>query len=732
MGLSGLLSSVAWLFLILAVSLIQLSEYLLGHKFTIVSSLSQFLVAVMAPLVSSQTLERLKDILSWRSPSVISGTKADALYQMPVFQRNDGITLKLGYIVVRKETGVLYTIKNIMVRADLSEVTVTLSPVEVKDDKVVEMKNEEMVCPVDDVLPVKSKCVAMEVARDGMEVVARSIASCPVYVQKLVRKHQVAVVMRKEVQKFLGGFSMSGSCSLGCVDWKVDPAILGLERDTDFSFEYQVERFVEQTSHMDLLLGKEWDVRTVSGSDGYRIVLTMEVLVDANQELIMKMHATQVSAKLDPSCYRTVCLRDTTNPHTACARRLSDVTQNGTSNTAANTHGLTLAWDEFQIHSADNSPCRPSGVPSVTVSMDDMFTGTLPGFPTTSTAFASLERLLSSIPQSQLVFNSPIKEVSGEYSHLSTTSGTGFGPNTSTPADDLDENSKVGELSRTHSRTDAPDLTPQSSPSLQGHKTVEENVTKRCHPETYEEEFGESTGRTNLADEDVSRQENSATPVPLEQMRESPDGLSEDGLKAGQVSSNENNFVLTNPENEASDDSIEALASDAVKPSPNISFDEISCPEKDQLSCLGNGYLPTDLPQSKLYNENLNLVDNPNTLLSSPPKLSSLTRVQEYLQSLPSPGRRDAMPETPNSKFSQVDNNTIATEDDCNNSICSGSQSVASRQSDLSSLTGSRLGRGLFYGSAAAAGPTAPVCPFPEDWQFNTIPESIENDEDID
>merc|ERR1712096_24444 len=191
---------------------------------------------------------------------------------------------------------------------------------------------------------------------------------------------------------------------------------------------------------------------------------------------------------------------------------------------------------------------------------DDMFTGTLPGFPTTSTAFASLERLLSSIPQSQLVFDSPIKEVSGEYSHLSTTSGTGFGPNTSTPADDLDENSKVGDHSRTHSRADAPDLTPQSSPSLQGHKTVEENVTKRCHPESNDEEFGESTGQTNVADEDVSRQDNSATPVPLEQMRESPDGLSEDELKFGQVLSKSNN------ENEASNDSIEALASDAVKP----------------------------------------------------------------------------------------------------------------------------------------------------------------------
>jgi len=96
------------------------------------------------------------------------------------------------------------------------------------------------------------------------------------------------------------------------------------------------------------------------------------------------------------------------------------------------------------------------------------------------------------------------------------------------------------------------------------------------------------------------------------------------------------------------------------------------------------------------------------------------------------PGRRDAMPEIPNSKFSQLDNNTIDFEDECSTSICSGSQSILSRQSDLSSLTGSRFGRGLFYGSAVAADSAAPVCPFPEDWQFNTIPKSIENDDDID
>ena len=45
--------------------------------------------------------------------------------------------------------------------------------------------------------------------------------------------------MRKEVQKFLAGFSMSGSASLGCVNWQLDPAILGLERETDFSLEHR-------------------------------------------------------------------------------------------------------------------------------------------------------------------------------------------------------------------------------------------------------------------------------------------------------------------------------------------------------------------------------------------------------------------------------------------------------------------------------------------------------------
>ena len=54
---------------------------------------------------------------------------------------------------------------------------------------------------------------------------------------------------------------MSGISSLGSVDWKLDPDILQLERNNDFSVEYRIEKSMENVSTMDLLMGKEWDVR---------------------------------------------------------------------------------------------------------------------------------------------------------------------------------------------------------------------------------------------------------------------------------------------------------------------------------------------------------------------------------------------------------------------------------------------------------------------------------------
>ena len=94
---------------------------------------------------------------------------------------------------------------------------------------------------------------------------------------------------------------------------------------------------------------------------------------------------------------------------------------------------------------------------------------------------------------------------------------------------------------------------------------------------------------------------------------------------------------------------------------------------------------------------------------------SSLAKVAQYLK-VQMPVETTAPP-------------ALEADADPDNSIAS-SQSVASRQSDLSSLSGAQM-RGLFHGSALAA-KDSPVCPFPEEWQYNIIPEVIENEEDID
>jgi hypothetical protein len=44
--------------------------------------------------------------------------------------------------------------------------------------------------------------------------------------------------------------------SLGCVDWRLDPGILGLEQETGFALDFHMEKFVDTTAHLDLLLGQ--------------------------------------------------------------------------------------------------------------------------------------------------------------------------------------------------------------------------------------------------------------------------------------------------------------------------------------------------------------------------------------------------------------------------------------------------------------------------------------------
>ena len=106
----------------------------------------------------------------------------------------------------------------------------------------------------------------------------------------------------------------------------------------------RVERSVDKVTHMDLLMGDFWDVRSISSTDGFRIILTMELVVDSYQELFLKMHGTLISSKFDNTNYRAVSLKDSSSLPTASNRRLSDITNNRTrrlsdiTNNASGTH----------------------------------------------------------------------------------------------------------------------------------------------------------------------------------------------------------------------------------------------------------------------------------------------------------------------------------------------------------------------------------------------------------
>ena len=127
-------------------------------------------------------------------------------------------------------------------------------------------------------------------------------------------------------------------------------------------------------------------------------------------------------------------------------------------------------------------------------------------------------------------------------------------------------------------------------------------------------------------------------------------------------------------------------------------------------------------------NEDPGNVPLPPTSLPSSHIPSSLAKVAEYLQ-MQAPEKTISSPALEVDTLVDEGAENVPSEEEPDFSVAS-SHSVASRQSDLSSLSGARM-RGLFHGTAITS-KDSPVCPFPEEWQFNIIPEVIENEEDID
>ena len=161
----------------------------------IVSTLLGLLNAFFQPALdltefSKETMEKLKKLFSFNCRKVTEGEKSCHLYSIPVFQRSDGLTVKLGAHVIRRDdaSANLYNVKKIVVRADLEKVLVILVPSEcgaviVKEKAINNRVVEEVTVSIEDIFIVQEKGICSDIARNGMDSVSKSVKAAPYHIQ---------------------------------------------------------------------------------------------------------------------------------------------------------------------------------------------------------------------------------------------------------------------------------------------------------------------------------------------------------------------------------------------------------------------------------------------------------------------------------------------------------------------------------------------------------------------
>ena len=152
----------------------------------------KLVASILDPPLSN--MEKLKNFFKTKS-SVTEGGKVTKLYDIPVYQRSDGATIKLGAFITRNDKEAssknnIFNVKRIAVRADLRKTFVIIVPTECggsgqdKGEKQATNKVvEEITLDVNKVTLRKDKGVCPDTARNGMELVSRSAASYPFHIQ---------------------------------------------------------------------------------------------------------------------------------------------------------------------------------------------------------------------------------------------------------------------------------------------------------------------------------------------------------------------------------------------------------------------------------------------------------------------------------------------------------------------------------------------------------------------
>ena len=784
----------------------------------------------MAHYVKTTPLERILDFIN---PEISSGSTGDLVYPLSIYLRRDGVIIKLGYLVKRTGVEIVYIVREILVRGDIKNVTVAISPIENCEGHDVKMKEELLVVDVGDVNPVKGRMVSLELARDGMRKVASNIVNYPQHIQRLLRKHQLATQIRNSVQKFLAGFSLARRTCIGCVDWRLDPGLLGLERETDFSLEYRVERFAGGImSHLDLLLGDGWDVRKVGG--GFRVILTLELTVDVNQQIRLDTHATLCQGELNND-YRTKCMdafANNVNPPTPNFLLFSrvDTTEHleRTSVTpfaslqSMKGAGISLDWDEFQdsqdettlevdemnhtIEATELSQNVTTVVETETAQDSPDAISNYDGVGSSPESSSAIKKLLDTPTKafSQIVFN-----VSNKPSGDSDESRAEefIDKVSDSLVDDI-----VSKVRNVTLSEDSLERTLEEEKSIDQYSKIETGInpiTRLQEDDSRVEEIDfdtsalpnsyEQSSIRNIPSpmEPLKLKQKTSTPARALNFNHNAEGSMDadfidncqDDIDSGFKTCEHTQEITDDSRinqlsgNRAADDTFENISdiiydeksinSKEVKhlslqssPDPVISKDgilSVTSPEEDlcsedyRVSSSNEMHQEQELSKASLdvdgdtvitslvkdptmeqsYDNKTGEIITPESIAASPQ--SVVSKVAAYVQSLPSPqtnnGIKEVAAEDPKDEASNSQDES-AFEDGANHSLTS-SRSRASRHSELSNLTGrfsSGVG-GIFYGAALApsgapSGQT--VCPFPDEWQFNTIPESIENDEDID
>jgi len=632
----------------------------------------------------------------WKSSIEPGISVDDQVYNLPIILRRDGVDLKLGQVVTRKGCQSLsYIIREILLHGDLTHITLVLHPLEPCHDLngtpqwktsissksfesdvcVAKLMGELVVVELEDVIPDQERLICEDVARDGMRKVIAGMPSYPAAVHRTTRRHQLSVSIRNSCQLFLSGQLLSRSLSLGDVDWRHDPGILGLDRESQYSLEYRIEQFAGEeqvTSHLDVLLGDQWDIRKIGESSdnsgvGYRVIITLEIAIDMKQQLRLNTHAITCRGEVDTCNYRHVAVsHDRT--------RVSQLHVSAGPSIHESIHsarGVSLDWEEFQ----DSSKLCDATSDSLSIVLER--------YPTTNSDSEAEVNKSDSPEDIGKVVNADIGKVLEE--DIEKTTGALF-KLLNTPTKGFSQivfNDSVNHNKNIHSESisedeDLPSLSPIGHLKLNSSSS---NVDIRSYglssldlPGT---RLSHSTPEKSIRIDAFEPSQVLANKVNIEPINDN--SVSED---ITEISSNNNNVIAADKK------------------------------------CDKNEFVDTRTLQSQ----------------------SSASKVEAYVQNLPylvknssvmvkNPSRNDKNSEEWRlGEEERGHNRTIL--DESFDSETSSKSKLSSRQSDILSIGSRYNNSGMFLGSTLAGPQT--VCPFPSDWQFQTVPESIENSSEID